>query len=171
MFDPDWQEGCKSCSFWADNFEGFYAHLNQRDVTLVAISRAPWSRIAPFKGRMGWSFPWVSSAGTDFNFDYRVSFTPDELATGAVDYNYGERKTAMTELPGISVFHKDEAGQIFHTYSCYSRGLDMLNAAYHYLDLVPKGRDEAGLPYKQAWVRHHDDYGSVDRDPRQAEKR
>ena len=171
MFDPDWQEGCKSCSFWADNFEGFYAHLNQRDVTLVAISRAPWSRIAPFKRRMGWSFPWVSSAGTDFNFDYRVSFTPDELATGAVDYNYGERKTAMTELPGISLFYKDEAGQIFHTYSCYSRGLDMLNAAYHYLDLVPTGRDEAGLPYKQAWVRHHDDYGSVDRDPRQAEKR
>jgi predicted dithiol-disulfide oxidoreductase (DUF899 family) len=171
MFDPGWTEGCKSCSFWADNFDGFHRHLNQRDVTLVAISRAPWPTIAPFRERMGWSFPWVSSAGSEFNFDYRVSFTPEQLATGEVDYNYAPRKTSMTELPGISVFFKDDAGAIFHTYSCYARGLDMLNAAYHYLDLVPKGRDEAGLPYNQAWVRHHDNYGSPDNDPRQTEKR
>ena len=171
MFDPGWAAGCKSCSFWADNFDGFYTHLNQRDVTLAAISRAPWAVIAPFKRRMGWSFPWVSSAGGDFNFDYRVSFTPEQLATGEVDYNFARRKTAMAELPGISVFCKDAAGGIFHTYSCYARGLDMMNAAYHYLDLVPKGRDEAGLPYNQAWVRHHDDYGSPDNDPRQAEGR
>jgi predicted dithiol-disulfide oxidoreductase (DUF899 family) len=171
MFDPGWAEGCKSCSFWADNFEGFYPHLNQRDVTMTAISRAPWAVIAPFKKRMGWSFPWVSSNGCDFNFDYQVSFTPEALAAGEVDYNFTRRKTSMTELPGISVFYKDEAGDIFHTYSCYSRGLDMLNAAYHYLDLVPKGRDEEGLPYAQAWVRHHDNYGTPDNDPRQAERR
>jgi predicted dithiol-disulfide oxidoreductase (DUF899 family) len=171
MLGPDWEEGCKSCSFWADNFEGFYWHLNQRDVTMAAISRAPWSTIAPFKKRMGWSFPWVSSAGSDFNFDYCVSFTPEQLATGEVDYNFARRKTSMTELPGISVFYKDDAGNIFHTYSCYARGLDMMNAAYHYLDLVPKGRDEAGLPYNMAWVRHHDDYGSADNDPRLAGRR
>jgi predicted dithiol-disulfide oxidoreductase (DUF899 family) len=168
MFDPGWAEGCKSCSFWADNFEGFHRHLNHRDVTLAAVSRAPWATIARFKQRMGWSFPWVSSDGGEFNFDYRVSFTADQLAEGEVDYNFARRKNSMTELPGISVFYKDAAGDIFHTYSCYSRGLDMVNAAYHYLDLVPKGRDEEGLPYNQAWVRHHDNYGSADDDPRQA---
>lgn len=171
MFDPGWEAGCKSCSFWADNFDGFYRHLNQRDVTLAAVSRAPWPKLAAFKKRMGWSFPWVSSAGTRFNFDYQVSFAPEELATGEVVYNYTKRATSMTELPGISVFAKDESGSLFHTYSCYARGLDMMNAAYHYLDLVPKGRDEAGLPYNQAWVRHHDKYGSADRDPRQGSKR
>lgn len=171
MFDPGWDAACKSCSFWADNFDGFYVHLNQRDVTLAAVSRAPWPKIAAFKKRMGWSFPWVSSAGTGFNFDYRVSFAPDELATGAVVYNYTKRETTMTELPGISVFLKDGDGSLFHTYSCYARGLDMMNAAYHYLDLVPKGRDEAGLPYNQAWVRHHDAYGSADRDRRLKSKR
>jgi predicted dithiol-disulfide oxidoreductase (DUF899 family) len=171
MLGPDWEEGCKSCSFWADNFEGFYRHLNQRDVTMAAISRAPWSTIAPFKKRMGWSFPWVSSAGSDFNFDYHVSFTAEQLATGEVDHNYTKRKTSMTDMAGISVFCKDAAGDTFHTYSCYSRGLDMMNAAYHYLDLVPKGRDEAGLPYNQAWVRHHDNYGSPDNDPRRAGRR
>jgi predicted dithiol-disulfide oxidoreductase (DUF899 family) len=171
MLGPGWEAGCKSCSFWADNFEGFYAHLNQRDVTLAAISRAPWATIAPFKRRMGWSFPWVSSAGGNFNFDYGVSFTPDQLASGNVDYNFARRKTSLAELPGISVFCKDPSGKIFHTYSCYSRGLDMMNAAYHYLDLVPKGRDEAGLSYNQAWVRHHDDYGSPDTDPRLAGRR
>jgi predicted dithiol-disulfide oxidoreductase (DUF899 family) len=138
MFDPSWEAGCKSCSFWADNFEGFYAHLNHRDVTLTAISRAPWQTIAPFKNRMGWSFPWVSSDGSDFNFDHCVSFTPEQLATGEIFHNYTTRKTSMTEMAGISVFYKDQTGNIFHTYSCYSRGLDMMNAAYHYLDLVPK---------------------------------
>ena len=166
MFDPAWSEGCKSCSFWADNFEGFYRHLHHRDVTLVAVSRAPLATLATFKERMGWSFPWVSSAGCDFNFDYGVSFTPEQLAAGEGAYNYARRKTSMAELPGISVFFRDPNGGIFHTYSCYARGLDMMNAAYHYLDLVPKGRDEAGLPYNQAWVRHHDNYGSQDDDPR-----
>ena len=171
MFDPGWEAGCPGCSFWADNFDGIYRHLNQRDVTLAAISRAPWARIAPFQRRMGWSFPWVSSAGSDFNFDYRVSFTPEELAIGEVDYNFARHKTNVAELPGISVFFKDRSGKIFRTYSCYARGLDMMNAAYHYLDLVPKGRDEAGLPYTQAWVRHHDNYGPPDDDRRQARSR
>jgi predicted dithiol-disulfide oxidoreductase (DUF899 family) len=169
MFDPEWQDGCKSCSFWADNFNGFYRHLNQRDVTLVAVSRAPWPVIERFRARMGWSFPWLSSGGGDFNLDYQVSFTPEQLAAGEIVYNYAPRRTAMTELPGISVFFKDESGAVFHTYSCYARGLDMLNAAYHYLDLVPRGRDENDLPYKQAWVRHHDSYGTPDADPRRRE--
>jgi predicted dithiol-disulfide oxidoreductase (DUF899 family) len=167
MFDPSWSEGCKSCSFWADNFDGFYIHLNRRDVTLCAVSRAPWPLLARFRARMGWSFPWMSSAGTDFNYDFGVSFTGEQLAAGEVHYNYAPRKTSLSELPGISVFSKDAAGTVFHTYSCYARGLDMMNAAYHYLDLVPKGRDEAGLPYNQAWVRHHDKYGTPDTDPRQ----
>jgi predicted dithiol-disulfide oxidoreductase (DUF899 family) len=171
MFDPGWDAGCKSCSFWADNFDGFYLHLNQRDVTLVAVSRAPWPVIARFKERMGWSFPWVSSAGSDFNFDFGVSFAADQLAAGEITYNYAPRRTAMTELPGISVFARDEEGKVFHTYSCYARGLDMMNACYHYLDLVPKGRDEAGLPYPQAWVRHHDNYGTPDTDPRRHQPR
>jgi predicted dithiol-disulfide oxidoreductase (DUF899 family) len=170
MFDPEWEEGCKSCSFWADNFDGFYVHLNQRDVTLAAISRAPWPAITRFRERMGWSFPWVSSAGSDFNFDYGVSFTAEQRAAGEVVYNYAPRRTSMAELPGISIFGKDETGSIFHTYSCYARGLDMMNAAYHYLDLVPKGRDEAGLPYNQAWVRHHDSYGTPDADLRRGER-
>jgi predicted dithiol-disulfide oxidoreductase (DUF899 family) len=159
MLGPDWEAGCQSCSFWADNFNGFFVHLAQRDVTFTAISRAPYKQLAAFKQRMGWSFPWLSSSGTDFNYDYRVSFRPEELATGEVVHNYAKRKTSMTELAGISVFFKD-GGDVFHTYSCYARGLDMMNAAYHYLDLVPKGRDEAGLEYAQAWVRHHDKYGA-----------
>jgi predicted dithiol-disulfide oxidoreductase (DUF899 family) len=160
MFGPDWEEGCKSCSFWADNYNGIVVHLTQRDVAFVAVSQAPLSRIGAFRKRMGWSFKWVSSFGTDFNHDYHVSFTPDELAKGEVYYNFAQRKTSMTELAGTSVFCRDEGGTVFHTYSCYERGLDMMNAAYHYLDLVPKGRDETGLPYTQAWVRHHDKYGA-----------
>jgi predicted dithiol-disulfide oxidoreductase (DUF899 family) len=160
MFGPDWEEGCQSCSFWADNYNGIVVHLTQRDVAFVAVSQAPSSRIEAFRKRMGWSFKWVSSFGTDFNQDYHVSFTPDELAKGEVYYNFAQRKTSMTELAGTSVFFRDESGTVFHTYSCYERGLDMMNAAYHYLDLVPKGRDETGLPYTQAWVRHHDKYGA-----------
>jgi predicted dithiol-disulfide oxidoreductase (DUF899 family) len=160
MFGPDWEEGCQSCSFWADNYNGIVVHLVQRDVAFVVVSQAPSSRIEAFKKRMGWSFKWVSSFGTDFNHDYNVSFTPEDLAKGEVDYNYARRKTSMTELPGISVFCRDESGTVFHTYSCYERGLDMMNAAYHYLDLVPRGRDETGLSYTQAWVRHHDKYGA-----------
>ena len=159
MFDPSWEEACSRCSFWADNFNGVLVHLNQRDVTLVAISRAQFAKLAAFQKRMGWSFNWVSSFGNDFNRDYHVSFTPEELEHGEIIYNYAPIKTSMTERPGISVFYKDQAGTIFHTYSCYSRGLDMLNVAYHYLDLTPKGRDEDGLPFPMAWVRYHDAYG------------
>jgi predicted dithiol-disulfide oxidoreductase (DUF899 family) len=159
MFDPSWEEGCKSCSFWADNFNGVLVHLNRRDVSLVAISRAPYAKLAAFQKRMGWRFDWVSSFGNDFNHDYRVPFAPEQLAQGEVIYNYAPVKTSMSEFPGISVFCKDRAGAIFHTYSCYARGLDMLNVAYHYLDLTPKGRDEDGLPFPMAWVRYHDAYG------------
>lgn len=160
MFAPDWQEGCQSCSFWADNFNGIPVHLRQRDVNFVAVSRAPIAKLEVFKKRMGWSFPWYSSGDGDFNFDYHVSFRPEELARGAVAYNYRQQKTGMTDLVGISVFYRDDDGRIFHTYSTFSRGVDMLNGAYHYLDLVPKGRDEDGLSYTQAWVRHHDRYES-----------
>jgi predicted dithiol-disulfide oxidoreductase (DUF899 family) len=125
---------------------------------MVAISRAPLSKIEAFKRRIGWSFKWLSSSGNDFNFDYRVSFKPDELAKGEINYNYRQKKNSMAEHPGISVFYKDPSGAVFHTYSCYERGLDMMNAGYHYLDLTPKGRDEKGLPANQAWVRHRDNY-------------
>jgi len=159
MFDPSWDEGCPSCSFWGDNFNGIIVHLNQRDVSLVAISRAPFAKLAAFQRRMGWGFNWLSSFGTDFNTDFNVSFTPEKLAQGEAVYNYAPRKTSMSELPGISVFYKAPDGTIFHTYSCYARGLDMLNVAYHYLDIVPKGRDEAGFSRPMAWVRYHDAYG------------
>ncbi|MBV8565832.1 MAG: DUF899 domain-containing protein [Methylobacteriaceae bacterium] len=158
MFDPSWEAGCKSCSFWADNYNGIIAHLNQRDVTHVAVSRAPLAKLEAFRQRMGWTFKWVSSHESDFNFDYQVSFRPEDLAKGEVVYNYAKRKSSMTELPGLSVFYKDDAGQIFHTYSCYARGLDLLNSAYNHLDLVPKGRDEADLPFSMSWVRLHDLY-------------
>jgi predicted dithiol-disulfide oxidoreductase (DUF899 family) len=159
MFDPSWEEACSRCSFWADNFNGVLVHLNQRDVSLVAISRAPFAKLAAFQKRMGWSFNWVSSFANDFNHDYHVSFAPEQLAQGEVIYNYRLVKNSMSERPGISVFYKDAGGTIFHTYSCYARGLDMLNVAYHYLDLTPKGRDEEELPFPMAWVRYHDAYG------------
>ncbi len=158
MFNPDWTEGCKHCSFWADNFNGIPVHLNHRDVTFVAISRAPLTKIEEFKKRMGWSFKWVSSFQNDFNYDYRVSFTPQEIKTGAVFYNYAKARMDMADREGVSVFYKDKSGAIFHTYSCYARGIDMLNTAYHYLDLVPKGRDEDNLDFTQAWVQYHDRY-------------
>ena len=147
MFHPSWGEGCAHCSFWADNFNGIITHLNHRDAAMVAISRAPLAQLEAFKKRMGWTFTWVSSFESDFNYDYHVSTTPAGAGKGEIE-----------EATGISVFHKNEDGDIFHTYSCYARGLDMLNGAYHYLDLLPKGRDEAGLPYAQAWVRHRDKY-------------
>jgi predicted dithiol-disulfide oxidoreductase (DUF899 family) len=158
MFHPSWSEGCKSCSFWADNFNGAIVHMNQRDVTMVAISRAPLAQLEAFKKRMGWTFKWVSSFGNDFNRDYHVSFTPQEMAQGERYYNYTMGKFGQEEAPGLSVFYKDTQGNIFHTYSCYARGLDMLNGAYHHLDLVPKGRNEDDLSYTMAWVRHHDKY-------------
>jgi predicted dithiol-disulfide oxidoreductase (DUF899 family) len=159
MFDPSWEEGCPSCSFWADGYNGYFEHLHQRDVAFAVISRAPAAKLEAFRTRMGWRFPWVSSLNSDFNYDFQVSFTPEAIASGEITYNYARSKPGSTELPGLSVFCKDDHGIIFHTYSCYARGLDMLNGAYHHLDLVPKGRDEAGLPYPMAWVRLHDRYG------------
>ena len=158
MLGPDWESGCKSCSFWADNYNGVDIHLAQRDVTLAAISRAPYSKIAAFKQRMGWSFAWYSSFGDDFNYDFQASFHPDDLKRGEVLYNFEMLKMGMDETPGISVFARNAAGEVFHTYSCYARGLDMLNGAYHLLDLTPKGRDEDNLPFSMSWVRHHDRY-------------
>jgi predicted dithiol-disulfide oxidoreductase (DUF899 family) len=158
MFDPTWDEGCKSCSFWADNYNGIITHLNQRDVSMVTVSRAPLAKLEAFKQRMGWSFKWVSSFHTDFNFDYHVSFTEEAQKARNIYYNYTKHESYGSEAPGISVFHQDKSGNVFHTYSCYARGLDMLNVAYHYLDLVPKGRDEAGLSYPMEWVRYHDKY-------------
>ncbi len=158
MFGPNWEDPCKSCSFWADNFNGIPVHLRHRDVTLIAVSSAPLDRLEAFKRRMGWTFTWVSSGGSDFNHDYHVTFSPDELEAGEVTYNYRPIKLSMTEHPGISVFYRDASGAVFHTYSCYSRGLDMMNGAYHYLDLVPKGRNEEGLRPHMQWVRLHDRY-------------
>ena len=158
MLGPDWEEGCKSCSFWADNFDGIPIHLNHRDVTFTAVSRAPLAKIDAYRKHMGWTFPWVSSYGSDFNFDYHVSFTPEQIAAGEAYYNYQIRPNRVSEQVGISVFYKDEQGELFHTYSCYARGVDMLNGAYHYLDLAPKGRDEDGLEFSMQWLRRHDQY-------------
>jgi predicted dithiol-disulfide oxidoreductase (DUF899 family) len=159
MFGPDWESPCKSCSFWADNFNGIDAHLAARDVSFLAISRAPLDKLQAVAKRLGWSFRWASSLGSDFNFDLGVSFTPEEVASGEFTYNFGPHKAYGEEMPGISVFYKDADGTIYRTYSCYARGLDMLNGAYHYLDLVPKGRDEESLPFTMAWLRLHDEYG------------
>ena len=157
MFGPTWEQACKSCSFWADNFNGIVVHLAHRDVTMIAASRAPLEKIEAYRKRMDWGFRWVSSLRSDFNRDFHVSFTPEEMK-GPVDYNYTQQKFGSDEAPGISVFYRDPAGNVFHTYSCYSRGLDMLNGAYHYLDIVPKGRDEDGLPHTMAWLKRHDEY-------------
>jgi predicted dithiol-disulfide oxidoreductase (DUF899 family) len=160
MFAPEWDGGCKSCSWWADNFERNVVHLTHRDVTLVAISRAPLAKLEAFRKRMGWTFRWLSTDGNAFAYDYHASFRAEELAAGEVIYNYRQIKLSNTDHTGISVFYRDADGAIYHTYSCYSRGVDMMNAGYHYLDLVPKGRDEDGLPYNQAWVRERDKYGN-----------
>lgn len=158
MFPPDWDEGCLHCSFWADSFNGSGVHLNHRDTTFVVISRAPLAKIESFKQRMGWSFKWLSSFQSAFNFDFHVSFTPEEMQSGTAFYNYTNTNPDVTDREGISVFYQDERGAIFHTYSCFARGIDMMNATYQYLDLTPKGRDEEGLEDPQAWVRHHDRY-------------
>jgi len=156
MLAPGWQEGCPHCSYVADHFDGTLLHLAHRDTTLVVVSHAPLAEIEAFKKRMGWKFKWVSSFGSDFNFDYHVSFTPEERATGEVYYNYTTAKFPHEEGPGLSVFAKDAAGGLFHTYSTYSRGLDILINTYNFLDLVPKGRDENG--HGMSWTRHHDRY-------------
>jgi predicted dithiol-disulfide oxidoreductase (DUF899 family) len=157
MLGPDWEEGCKSCSYLADHFDGATVHLAHRDVTFVVISQAPLSKIEPFKKRMGWRFKWVSSYGNDFNFDYHVSFTKEDEAKGKVRYNYETQEFISDELPGLSVFYKDQNGDVFHTYSAYARGLDLLVGTYNFLDLVPKGRDE-DPESTMSWVRHHDRY-------------
>ena len=158
MFGPEWQEGCPSCSFEADHFNSIIVHLNARDVSMAAVSRAPIGQLEAFRKRMGWSFNWVSSYGTEFNRDYHVSFTKEEMANGNMYYNYGLRQFPSEEAPGLSVFYKNGDGNIFHTYSTYARGLDILLGAYNLLDMTPKGRDEDALPYGMAWVRHHDRY-------------
>jgi predicted dithiol-disulfide oxidoreductase (DUF899 family) len=158
MFGPGWKEGCPSCSYIADHFDGMTIHLAHRDTALVAISRATFPEIAAFQKRMGWKFPWYSSNASDFNFDYHVSATKEELSQDMVEYNYALTKFPSEERPGASVFFKNDQGEVFHTYSTYARGLDILLGAYNFLDLTPKGRDEEGLAHTMAWVRHHDGY-------------
>lgn len=156
MFAPDWQAGCAHCSFWADNWDPMVVHMNQRDVTMLAISRAPLEKLEAYKKRMGWSFKWLSSGGSDFNFDFQASFRPEDIAKGAVFYNFKTQAMKATDREGASVFYKDQSGRIFHTYSTYARGIDLMNTAYNYLDITPKGRDEQGRG--QFWVRRHDEY-------------
>ena len=156
MLGPDWTEPCKSCSFWAEHFDTIRVHAGERDAELAAASRAPLPRIEAIKARFGWRFPWVSSLGSDFNADFGVTFTPEQ--EGQPLYNFGERTAMKGEMPGLSVFALDAAGQVFHTYSTYARGLDALNGTYQILDLVPQGRKEAGLPWPMAWVKHTDRY-------------
>lgn len=158
MYGPDWDAGCKSCSYLADHFDPAVVHLRQRDVSMVAVSKAPLPVLDAFKRRMGWRFKWVSSFENDFNRDYHVSFTQDEIDNGDAYYNYRTQGFPSTEAPGVSVFYKDDDGTIFHTYSVYGRGLDMFITAYHYLDHAPKGRDEDDLPYTMEWLRLHDEY-------------
>jgi predicted dithiol-disulfide oxidoreductase (DUF899 family) len=158
MLKPGAEQGCASCSYMADHTDGMTVHLAHRDVTFVAISRAPFAEIERFRRRMGWRFKWLSSFGTRFNYDFRVSFTPEEMAKGKVPYNYGTWPHASEELPGLSVFWKDDAGDVFHTYSTYGRGVEVMMGTYRLLDLTPKGRDEGGTSHKMKWVRHHDRY-------------
>jgi predicted dithiol-disulfide oxidoreductase (DUF899 family) len=158
MFGPEWKEGCPSCSMLADHFDGSIPHLKARDVTLLAVSRAPLGKITEFKDRMGWRFPWVSSYGNDFNRDFHVFFTKEEMAAGQMNYNYAMQPFPSEEAPGASVFYKDAAGNIFHTYSSFARGLDQCVGTYNFLDLAPKGRDEENLDFSMSWVRHHDRY-------------
>jgi predicted dithiol-disulfide oxidoreductase (DUF899 family) len=158
MLGPGWEEGCPSCSYLSDHWDAATVHLAHRDVSFAVVSRAPYAEIAAFKKRMGWCFHWVSSHGSDFNFDYHVSFTEAERANGKVEYNYTRQEFPSEEAPGVSVFARNEKSEIFHTYSAYARGLDILVGTYNLLDLVPKGRDEDTLPFTMSWVRHHDRY-------------
>lgn len=159
MFGPDWDVACPVCSFWADGFDPMIVHLNQRDVSFVAVSRAPIEKLEEYRKRMGWGFTWVSSAKNSFNFDFGVSATADEVAAGTMTYNYREAPIRGDELHGTSVFARDRNGAVYHTYSTYGRGLDRMNAAYAYIDLTPRGRNEGDLPFSMAWVRRHDEYG------------
>jgi len=159
MFGPTWDEGCPSCSFWADNFDGVGIHLAHRDVALVAVSRAPFQKLDAYRRRMGWSFCWYSSEKTTFNYDFNVSFTPKQQTSSAT-YNFASAENVGDELPGLSAFVKQD-GAIYHTYSTYARGLDAFNGAYQLLDLAPRGRNEDGLPYTMAWLRRHDQYDAL----------
>lgn len=159
MFDPRWEQGCKSCSYVADHFEGSLVHLAARDTALAVISRAPLAKIQAFQQRMGWKFHWLSSSGNDFNHDYHVSFDGEDSGPRLVEYNYAQRTFPLSEAPGLSVFLR-EGDAIFHTYSTYERGLDAIMNTYNLLDLTPLGRQEEGLQYPMAWVRHHDRYGA-----------
>lgn len=160
MFGPGWQEGCVGCSFVADHVDGALVHLAQRDIAYVRVSRAPLAEIDAFKARMGWRATWVSSDGSDFNYDYHVSFTKADIAGGLVDYNYAAVEAGSEDLSGVSVFCKDDAGDVFHTYSCFARGEEGILGTYFYLDLTPKGRNETGPRFNLGdWVRHHDKYG------------
>lgn len=158
MLGPGWEEGCKCCSYFADHMDATLIHLRHRDLTLLAVSRAPLREIERFKKRMGWSFNWVSSYNTDFNYDFHVSFTRDELEGGNTYYNYTRAPFPSEEAPGLSAFYKDESGDVFHAYSTYARGLDIFVGAYNFLDHAPKGRDEGDLAFTMSWVRHHDRY-------------
>jgi len=158
MLGSGWEEGCKSCSYLADHFDGANWHLPHRDVSFSVISRAPLPKLEAYKKRMDWRFKWLSSYGNDFNFDYHVSFTKENEKKNEAYYNYGKGEFITDELPGLSVFSKDENGEVFHTYSTYARGLDILVGAYNFLDLVPKGRDEDHLDFTMEWVRRHDEY-------------
>jgi predicted dithiol-disulfide oxidoreductase (DUF899 family) len=158
MLGPGWEEGCKSCSFMLDHFNPTVPHLRARDVAFAVISHAPLAEILRFKERMGWNVNWVSSHGTGFNQDFHVSFTEEEIARGGVDYNYGKMDFPKTEAPGISVFARDTQGAVYHTYSTFGRGVEVVMTTYDLLDLVPKGRDEENDEYGMQWVRHHDRY-------------
>ncbi|WP_018912807.1 DUF899 domain-containing protein [Thiomonas sp. FB-6] len=159
MLGPDWEEGCKGCSYMADHVDGMLVHLAQRDTAFVAVSRAPYARIERFRRRMGWRFPWVSSHGSSFNYDFGVSFTPEQVAAGPLPYNYGEWPLSGEDWPGVSVLFRDEAGRVFHSYSTYGRGVEVMMGAYRMLDLTPLGRGEReDAPNKMEWVRHHDRY-------------
>jgi predicted dithiol-disulfide oxidoreductase (DUF899 family) len=164
MLGPGWEAGCPSCSFLADHFDGAVIHLAHRDVTFVVVSRAPLAEIERYRRRMGWKFKWVSSFGTDFNHDYQVSASSEEEASGQAMYNYEMTTFPSEERPGASAFYKNEAGDVFHTYSTYGRGLDILLGAYNILDLTPKGRDETELNWSMAWVRRHDEYAGAEVD-------
>jgi len=160
MFGPDYEAGCPMCSFWADSYNPMIEHMRHRDVSFIVCSRGPLERLQAYKQRMGWSFDWVSSLHSDFNFDYGVSATEQDKAEGQMTYNYRHGPSQMSELHGTSVFAKDEEGAVFHTYSTYGRGVDRFNGLYGFLDVLPKGRDEAGLPFSMSWVRRHDEYGN-----------
>jgi predicted dithiol-disulfide oxidoreductase (DUF899 family) len=158
MFGPGWEQGCKSCSFMADHLDGMAIHLAHRDIALLAVSRAPLADLLRFRERMGWQFAWASSHGSDFNRDFHVSFLPEDRVDGEVYYNFHMMPFPKEEAPGISIFYKDDAGDVFHTYSTFGRGVEVMMGTYNLVDLTPKGRDEAGLAYTMEWVRHHDRY-------------